>query len=45
MAAVQGGLPALGPALQEAFDLTLVQVAGIFTAFGAGTVCLADDHG
>ncbi len=38
MAAVQGGLPALGPALQSAFALTLVQVTGVFTAFGAGTV-------
>ena len=38
MAAAQGGLPALGPALQGAFELTLVQVTGIFTAFGAGTV-------
>jgi sugar phosphate permease len=38
MAAVQGGLPALGPALQSAFGLTLVQVTGVFTAFGAGTV-------
>ena len=38
MAAAQGGLPALGPALQHAFGLTLVQVTGVFTAFGAGTV-------
>ena len=38
MAAAQGGLPALGPALQQAFGLTLVQVTGVFTAFGAGTV-------
>jgi sugar phosphate permease len=38
MAAAQGGLPALGPALQHAFGLSLVQVAGVFTAFGAGTV-------
>ena len=38
MAAAQGGLPALGPALQEAFGLTLVQVTGVFTSFGAGTV-------
>ena len=38
MAAAQGGLPALGPALQDAFGLTLVQVTGVFTAFGAGTV-------
>jgi sugar phosphate permease len=38
MAAAQGGLPALGPAIQHAFDLTLVQVTGVFTAFGIGTV-------
>jgi len=38
MAAAQGGLPALGPALQHAFGLTLVQVTGVFTAFGTGTV-------
>jgi sugar phosphate permease len=38
MAAAQGGLPALGPALQHSFGLTLVQVTGVFTAFGAGTV-------
>jgi len=38
MAAVQGGLPALGPALQSAFGLTLVQVTGVFSAFGLGTV-------
>jgi sugar phosphate permease len=38
MAAAQGGLPALGPALQEGFDLTLVQVTAVFTAFGVGTV-------
>ena len=37
MAAAQGGLPALGPALQHAFGLTLVQVTGVFTAFGVGT--------
>jgi sugar phosphate permease len=38
MSAAQGGLPALGPALQHNFGLTLVQVTGVFTAFGAGTV-------
>jgi sugar phosphate permease len=38
MAAAQGSLPALGPALQHAFGLTLVQVTGVFTAFGLGTV-------
>jgi sugar phosphate permease len=38
MAAAQGGLPALGPAFQDALGLTLVQVTGVFTAFGAGTV-------
>ena len=38
MAAAQGGLPALGPALQHSFGLSLVQVTAVFTAFGAGTV-------
>jgi sugar phosphate permease len=38
MSAVQGGLPALGPSLQHAFDLGLVQVTAIFTAFGVGTL-------
>jgi sugar phosphate permease len=38
MSAAQGGLPALGPALQDSFGLTLVQVTGVFTAFGTGTV-------
>jgi sugar phosphate permease len=38
MAAAQGGMPALGPAIQEAFDLSLVQVTAVFTAFGIGTV-------
>jgi sugar phosphate permease len=38
MAAAQGGLRALGPALQEAFDLSLVQVTGVFTAFAAGAL-------
>jgi sugar phosphate permease len=38
LAAVQGGLPALGPAIQETFDLTLVQVTAVFTAFAVGTV-------
>ncbi len=38
MAAAQGGLPALSPALQSAFGLSLVQVTGVFTAFGVGTV-------
>jgi sugar phosphate permease len=38
MAAAQGGLPALGPSLQHAFGLSLVEVTGVFTAFGAGTV-------
>ena len=33
LAAVQGGLRALGPAFQEAFALPLVEVTGIFTAF------------
>jgi sugar phosphate permease len=38
IAAVQGGLPAVSPAIQEAFDLTLVQVTAVFTAFAVGTV-------
>ena len=38
MAAAQSGLPALGPALQAAFALTLVEVTAVFTAFGLGTV-------
>ena len=33
LAAVQGGLPAVSPAIQDAFDLTLVQVTAVFTAF------------
>jgi sugar phosphate permease len=37
IAAVQGGLPAVAPAIQHAFDLTLVQVTGVFTAFAVGT--------
>jgi sugar phosphate permease len=38
LAAVQGGLPAVAPAIQEAFDLSLVQVTAVFTAFALGTV-------
>jgi sugar phosphate permease len=38
LAAVQGGLPAIAPAIQDAFDLTLVQVTAVFTAFAIGTV-------
>jgi sugar phosphate permease len=38
MSAAQGGLPALSPAIQHAFGLSLVQVTGVFTAFGFGTV-------
>jgi sugar phosphate permease len=38
LSAVQGGLPALGPAIQGAFGLTLVEVAAVFTAFALGTV-------
>ncbi len=38
VAAVQGGLPAIGPAIQEAYDLSLVQVTAVFTAFAVGTV-------
>src|SRR5688500_20260150 len=38
LAAVQGGLPAIAPAIQEAFDLSLVQVTAVFTSFAIGTV-------
>jgi sugar phosphate permease len=38
LAAVQGGLPALGPAIQEEFGLSLVQVTAVFTSFAVGTV-------
>src|SRR5215210_8641808 len=38
LSAVQGGLPAVSPAIQDAFDLTLVQVTAVFTAFALGTV-------
>jgi sugar phosphate permease len=38
LAAVQGGLPAIAPAIQQAFDLSLVQVTAVFTAFAVGTV-------
>jgi sugar phosphate permease len=38
VSAVQGGLPALSPAIQEAFGLSLVQVTAVFTAFALGTV-------
>jgi sugar phosphate permease len=38
LSAVQGGLPALGPAIQETFELSLVEVTGVFTAFALGTV-------
>ncbi|MEA2407653.1 MAG: hypothetical protein QOE69_1772 [Thermoleophilaceae bacterium] len=38
LAAVQGGLPAIAPAIQRAFDLSLVEVTGVFTAFAVGTV-------
>jgi len=38
LAAVQGGLPAVAPAIQDAFDLSLVQVTAVFTAFALGTV-------
>jgi len=38
LSAVQGGLPAVSPAIQDAFDLTLVQVTAVFTAFAIGTV-------
>ena len=38
LSAVQGGLPALGPAIQETFGLSLVEVTAVFTSFGVGTV-------
>jgi sugar phosphate permease len=38
LSAVQGGLPALGPAIQDAFGLTLVEVTTVFTAFALGVV-------
>jgi Major Facilitator Superfamily len=38
LSAVQGGLPALGPAIQETFELSLVEVTAVFTAFALGTV-------
>jgi sugar phosphate permease len=38
LAAVQGGLPAVAPAIQDTFDLSLVQVTAVFTSFALGTV-------
>jgi sugar phosphate permease len=38
LAAAQSGLAALTPAIQTTFDLTLVQVTTVLTAFGGGTV-------
>ena len=38
LAAVQGGLPALSPAIQETYNLSLVEVTAVFTAFALGTV-------
>lgn len=38
ISAVQGGLPALGPVIQDTFALSLVQVTFVFTAFAVGTV-------
>jgi hypothetical protein len=38
LSAVQGGLPALGPTIQDSFGLTLVEVTAVFTAFGLGVV-------
>jgi MFS family permease len=38
LAAVQGGLPAIAPAIQETFGLSLVEVTAVFTAFALGTV-------
>jgi len=40
MAAAQGGLPALGPALGSTYGLSLVQVTAVFSAFGIDTVVL-----
>ncbi|MEA2332022.1 MAG: hypothetical protein QOH58_2160 [Thermoleophilaceae bacterium] len=38
MAALQSGLPSLGPALQDGYELSLVQVTAVFSAFGVGTM-------
>ncbi len=38
LSAAQGGLPALGPAIQEEFGLTLVEVTAVFSSFALGTV-------
>jgi sugar phosphate permease len=38
LAAVQGGLPAVAPAIQNAYDLSLVEVTAVFTSFAIGTV-------
>ncbi len=38
LSAVQGGLPALGPAIQGTFGLSLVEVTAVFSSFGLGTV-------
>jgi sugar phosphate permease len=38
LAAVQGGLPAVAPAIQDAYDLSLVEVTAVFTSFAIGTV-------
>jgi sugar phosphate permease len=38
LSAVQGGLPALGPAIQNTFGLTLVEVTAVFTTFALGIV-------
>jgi sugar phosphate permease len=38
LAAVQGGLPAVAPAIQDAYDLSLVEVTAVFTSFAVGTV-------
>jgi hypothetical protein len=42
LSAVQGGLPTLGPAIQETFELSLVEVTAVFTTFGLGTVDAGD---
>jgi MFS family permease len=38
LSAVQGGLPTLGAAIQETFELSLVEVTAVFTAFALGTL-------
>jgi hypothetical protein len=42
LSAVQGGLPTLGPAIQETFELSPVEVTAVFTTFALGTVDAGD---